>query len=324
MGQEGSLLDLLTAYRRLKVVAVACDFRLFTHLAAEPLDASSLAARLGVQAAPLAVLLEVCVAVGLLRVADGLYANQPVADVHLVEGRPRYLGHLIHVFDSEAPQWTGLAELLRTGVPPSEAAGGEVEQRRFTLAMHALGLMGEAEALAAVAPLAGCRDLVDVGCGSGVYSVALCRRFPELRATLLDRPGVLETTRELVGEDEVADRLTLVAADIAAEGFGDSRDAVLLSDVLYQDEATSLAVLSAGFRALKPGGKLIIRGYYSDPEQSHPPWGALFDLARQLWAAGREPITHGRLLGWVDLVGFIDVELFPLTERSTCVLAVRP
>jgi SAM-dependent methyltransferase len=323
MNQHMQLLDLLTAYRRLRVIAVACELGLFTHLAKEPLTATELAERSGVKMDPLKVLLEVCVSSNLLGLEHGRYTNKSIADTYLVDGQPLYLGHAIHLFDSEATEWQGLTGLLRTGVLPADMLVVEVEARRFTLAMHGLGASGEAEALAEVAPLDNCRDLVDVGCGSGIYSIALCRRFPELRATLIDRDEVIATTQEIVTASGCDNRISLTVADITRSEYGRDRDAILLSDVLYLTEEICLTLLRSAFRSLAPGGRLIVRGYYSDPDHSHPLWGALFDLARLLCQDERVPITHTRLRGWLTQVGFTEIEIARLTELSSFILAKK-
>lgn len=323
LNQRMQLLDLLTAHRRLRVIAVACELGLFTHLAKEPLTAVELAERSGVKADPLKVLLEVCVSSNLLGLEHGCYTNKSIAEMYLVDGQPLYLGHVIHLFDSEATEWQGLTELLRTGLLPADMSEVEVEARRFTLAMHGLGASGEAEALAEVAPLDNCRDLVDVGCGSGIYSIALCRRFPKLRATLIDREEVLATTQEIVNVSGCVDRISLNAADITRSDYGRHRDAVLLSDVLYSTEEICLTLLRSAFRSLAPGGRLIVRGYYSDPDNSHPLWGALFDLKRLLCHDQRVPFTHTLLRGWLTQVGFTEIEIAWLTELSSFILAKK-
>ena len=323
MNQQMQLLDLLTAHRRLRVIAVACELGLFTHLAKKPLTATELAGRSGVKKDPLKVLLEVCVSCNLLGLKHGRYTNKSIADMYLVDGQPLYLGHVIHLFDSEATEWQGLTELLRTGVLPADISEVDVGARRFTLAMHGLGASGEAEALAEMAPLDNCRDLIDVGCGSGIYSIALCRRFPKLRATLIDREEVIATTQELVNASGCVDRISLTDADITCSEYGHHRDAVLLSDVLYSTEEICLTLLRSAFRSLAPGGRLIVRGYYSDPDSNHPLWGALFDLKRLLCHDERVPFTHTRLRDWIAQVGFTEIEIARLTELSSLILAKK-
>ncbi len=185
------ILDWTYAYRKLMVVDTACELDLFTRLAERAQSAEELAEHTGARPLPLAAMLDVCVSLGLLRLEHGRYANRPLAELHLVRGRPLFLGDLYRVFAAEAAQWLSLKELVMTG---RSAGHGPVDvgPRRFTMAMHALGMLGEADALAEAVDLSDRRDLIDGGCGSGLYSIKLCRRNPELRATLLDRPPVLE------------------------------------------------------------------------------------------------------------------------------------
>ncbi len=310
------------AYRKLMVVDTACELDLFTLMEERGRTAEELAERTGTKPLPIRALLDACVGLELLALEDGRYANRKVASDHLVRGRPLFLGDLFRVFASEASQWLSLGELVRTG----RATGlGPVDigPRRFTLAMHALGMMGEAPALARAVDLTDRRDLIDVGCGSGIYSIELCRCTPGLHATLLDRPEVLEVAGEMAAEQEMTDRLTLEPGDMLTDSYGRDRDVVLLSDVLYLANDPSREMLRAAHRALSPGGLLVVRGYFSDPEGDQNPFGALFDLARLFWGEDRETMPLSRIVEWLGEVGFTRARSFPLTERSICVLATK-
>ena len=316
------ILDWTYAYRKLMVVDTACELDLFTLLEKQPRTAAELAELTGAKRLPLRALLDACVGLGLLRLDDGRYANRSVAELHLVRGRPLFLGDLFRVFAAEASQWLDLEGLVRSG----RAAGHgpvDVGTRRFTMAMHALGLLGEAAALAEAVDLQGRRNLVDVGCGSGVYSIALCRRNPELRAALLDRPAVLDVAGEIVTAYGMSGRITLQPGDMLADPYGDDRDVVLMSDVLYEESAACLRMLRSAHRALAAGGLLVIRGYFSNREGDQSPFGALFDLARLFWGEEREPISRAGVMGWLEETGFERARSFPLTERSACILAFK-
>jgi SAM-dependent methyltransferase len=310
------------AYRKLMVVDTACELDLFTWIEERSRTAEELAERTGAKLLPLRALLDACVGLELLDLEAGRYANRSVARDHLVRGRPLFLGDLFRVFAAEASQWLWLEELVRTGRCVGQGPV-EIGDRRFTLAMHALGLLGEAAALAAAVDLSGRRDLIDVGCGSGIYSIELCRQAPELRAALLDRPPVLEVAGEIVAASGLAERITLTPGDMLADGYGQGRDVVLMSDVLYLANDRSRQMLRAAHQALAPGGLLIVRGYFSDPGGNQNPFGALFDLARLFWGEDREPMPLGRVSRWLGEVGFTGARSFPLTERSTCILATK-
>ena len=316
------LLDWTYSYRKLMVVDTACELDLFTLLQERPRTVGELAERTGAKPLPLGALLDACVGLGLLGLDEGRYANRPVAGIHLVRGKPLFLGDLFRVFAAEASQWLDLKGLVMTG----RAAGHgpvDIGTRRFTMAMHVLGLLGEAAALAEAVDLWGRRDLVDIGCGSGAYSIELCRRYPDLQATLLDRFAVLEVAGEIVAAHRMSGRITLEPGDMLADSYGENRDVVLMSDVLYEASDACLGMLRSAHRALAPGGLLVIRGYFSDAEGDQSPFGALFDLARLFWGEERRPISRSRVLAWLEKTGFERTRSFSLTERSTCILAVR-
>ncbi len=312
------MLDWTYAYRKLMVVDTACELDVFTRLEEGPLSSDELAQRAGARPLPLKAMLDVCVSLDLLRFEQGRYANRPLAEIYLVRGRSLFLGDLFRVFAAEATQWLSLKELMMTG---RSAGHGPVDigPRRFTMAMHALGMLGEAGALDAAVDLSGRRDLIDVGCGSGLYSIHFCQRYPELRATLLDRPQVLDVAEEIAAANGVAERVTLSPGDMLSDSYGEARDVVLLSDVLYLGGDKCLEMLRAAQRALVPGGLIVIRGYFSDPEGNQNPFGALFDLARLFWGEDRELMPVGQIVDWLDEVGFTGVRSFPLTERSICI-----
>ncbi len=314
------ILDWTYAYRKLMVVDTACELDVFTHLDQCPRSAEELAGRTDARRLPLEALLDVCVGLGLLRFEQGRYANCPTAEIYLVRGRPLFLGDVFRVFAAEASQWLSLKELVTTG---RSAGHGPVDlgARRFTMAMHALGMLGEAEALEEAVDLSGRRDLIDVGCGSGLYSIRLCRRYPELNATLLDRPAVLDVAEEIVAASGVSERIALAPGDMLSDSYGEGRDVVLLSDVLYLESDKCLDILRAAHRALAPAGLVVIRGHFSDPEGGQNPFSALFDLARLFWGEDRESMPLRRVLDWLAEAGFTTVRSFPLTERSMCIVA---
>ena len=316
------ILDWTYAYRKLMVVDTACELDIFTRLEERAQSAEELAKGTDAQPLPLKAMLDVCVGLGLLRFEQGLYANRPTAEVHLVRGRPLFLGDVFRLFAAEASQWLSLKQLVMTG-RSTEYGPVDIGAPRFTLAMHALGMLGEAGALEEAVDLSDRRDLIDVGCGSGLYSIHLCRRNPKLQATLLDRPPVLDVAKEIVAASRLSERIALLPGDMLSDSYGKGRDVVLLSDVLYLESGRCLDILRSAHRALVPGGLVVIRGYFSDPEGNQNPFGALFDLSRLFWGEEREPMPLRQVLNWLSEAGFSGIHSFPLTERSMCVVAAK-
>jgi SAM-dependent methyltransferase len=322
--QSNPILDVVFSPWSMQVVFAASRLTIFTLLHGRPMTASELTKHLEADGKLLPALLDVLVAMGLLHRDEEGYVNSHLSESYLVEGKPLYVGDIITVQALESGTWQRLYDTVTRQSDAAEAPSSpQADPRLFTLAMNNIAMQGEAAALAAAVDLSGCRTLLDVGCGSGSYSATLCLRNPELRATLLDLPEVLETTREVTRSYGLGDRLELKPADMTRDAYGENFDAVLLSDVLYQNKATCLAVLRSAYAALAAGGRLIIRGYYSDPGGTESLFGALFVVHLLLSDSSREPLSLGVLESWVSEVGFKDVEVFALTERSTCLIAAK-
>jgi predicted O-methyltransferase YrrM len=318
------ILDIVFAPWAANVLYCANRLKLFTVIVEKDMTLEELATALGAVPRYLKALLDGCIAIGLLQLHDNRYKNSYLSDIYLVEGRPTYLGDIIEVIGSEAGNWDRLYGLItgsdETGL---KEAKREVSPHRFTLAMNNLAMQGEAGALAAAVDLSGCKNMVDVGCGSGVYSIFLCRRYPDLNATLMDMKDVIKTTQHIIETNNLQDRIKTCEADITKDSYGDNHDVVLLSDVLYQEKSFCLTILQSAYKALVPGGILLVRGYYSDPGGSNPVFGSLFNLARLLDNPQREFISVSLLSQWIAQVGFKIFNLFPLTERSVCIMANR-
>lgn len=318
---DNPILDAVFHSWRTSVITTASRLRLFTVLEGGGMSAERLARETGCLPRLLEALLDACVAMGLLRREGEHYRNTHLSSAHLVEGRPLYVGHILEIQARAVPRWAQLLHLVTTGETP-EGQGELGEQHPvFTRAMNDLGMVNEASALAAAVDLSGSASLVDLGCGSGLYSIALCRRFPRLTATLIDRESVLPTTIEMVSSSGLADRIRTRDGDIETDPIGDGVDAVLLSDSFYYDAVTAKRILRAVLSALNDDGTVIIRGYYPDPGASEPLFGAIFRLNLLLFDPDRTPPSLTDITGWLDEVGFRDIDAFALTEKSTCVLA---
>lgn len=320
---ENPILDAVFDSWRTSVITTACRLGVFSRLDGHKMSVGELARDTGCLPRLLEALLDACVAMGLLRREEGTYFNSHLSSAYLVEGRPLYLGHILEVQARGSARWNRLLDVLRTGKVPTIPDEVNEQDPIFTLAMNDLGAHNEAEALASSVDLSRCRTLLDLGCGSGVYAIALCRHFPQIAATLIDREQVLRTTQELVDASGLADRIRLLPGDMTISPIPGDADAVLLSDSLYFDPAVSMRILEVAHAALNPDGTLIIRGYYHDAGGSESLFGALFRLNLLLFRPERTPPAVRDVSGLLTQIGFRNVRWFALTERSSCFVGTK-
>ena len=127
--------------------------------------------------------------------------------------------------------------------------------------------------------LEGRRRLLDVGGGSGAFSITLCRRFPELRCTILDFPGVLKVAERYVGEAGFAQRIALRPGNAVTADWPEGQDVVLLSYICSAIAETEIDVLMAkAYGCLEPGGLLVIHDFMVDDDGAGPALAAQWNL----------------------------------------------
>jgi hypothetical protein len=122
-------------------------------------------------------------------------------------------------------------------------------------------------------PLAGgwgaVRHVVDVGGGTGAMVASLLRAHPQLRGTLIDLPGTVARSRELLAAAGVADRVTE-----APQSFFDplpaGADVYLLRGILNDwPDAEALAILRGCAEAAGAHGRVVIMKGIRDDAAPH-------------------------------------------------------
>lgn len=331
MPDPSAIVSLATSYWASMVLLAANRLGVFTALGAEPRSAAQVADKCAGDARSMAMLLNACVGLGLLRKTGEVFANSPAAEAFLVEGKPAYLGQALRYSEDLYPVWGRLAEAVRANapqLPPQAILGDDPDKTRHFVLGMANRARGVAASLAAVLDLSGRRRLLDVGGGPGTYSGMLVTKTPGLRATVLDVPGVAAIARELIAASGLADRVDVLAGDYATSPFPDGHDVVLMSGILHRETPESCrALLRKAFDALASGGLVAVSDVFFDDEAHvSPPFATLFALNMLLTSEHGSAHARTEMAAWMTEAGFADVIARPLPPPMphTVLLAARP
>lgn len=284
------------------LTAAVAHFGVFGRLAEAPQSFADLRQALGLAERPAIVLITALRAMGLIVEVNGKLTLTPLAAEHLVPGGAFDVGDYIGLA-AQSPGVLAMVERLRTNKPANadssagaafiyrDGMASAMEQaesaRHFTLALAGRA-KNVAPHLAERVDMSQARYLLDVGGGTGIYSIALLARNPQLRAIVLDRPEVLHVAEEMAQRYGVSDRLELLAGDMFADPLPRDCDAVLLSNILHDwDVPQCQQLIDRCAAALPSGGRLLIHDVFLDDALDGP-------LPIALYSAALFTLTEGR------------------------------
>ncbi len=192
----------------------------------------------------------------------------------------------------------------------------------FTRAQHA-GSLGPAAVVAKQVDLAGAARLLDVAGGSGAFSITLCRRFPTLRATVLDFPTVTPVAQRYIAEAGLADRIGVLPGDALQSAWPGGQDAVLLSYLLSAVSGEAIPRLGRlAYDALRPGGQLLVHDFFVDDDQRGPRGAALWFMTF-LFNPDAVSLTPGGVTATLEASGFKDVTVRGVIPGLTRLVIAR-
>jgi SAM-dependent methyltransferase len=311
------IVDMASAFYESCVLFAASDLGIFEKLAElGEADSGKIAAACGLDRRGGRILLDACVALGLLDKQEGRYRNSPEAALFLVPGSPADLSGAIRYNRDVYGAWGRLKDMALTGKPverPETHLGEDEERTRtFVLAMHGRAL-GIGRAVVPLLDLAKCRKILDVGGGPGTYSALIAQAYPGIECTVIDLPEVVKTATALIGQAGMSGRVKTLAGDYHAAPFPGANDAVLFFGVLHQEKEEAVRdLLRRAYEALVPGGLVYVLDMMTDASRTRPKFSALFSVNMALTTDDGWVFSDEDLEGWLADAGFGDFSSRPL------------
>lgn len=261
--------DQLRAYLSSAALGAAMELGLFWKLADQPRSEQAVAHDLRIPLNRCRYWLEILAQLGLLEKQGERYTVSAVGRSTIIDMRSQETWALLAQFEREYfPVGSNLTTHIQKPdstwtlqglmYPDYVQRMREIPEyaRRFTRMLYEIH-QSLANELGAVIDLTGVRNLVDMAGGSGVISLALLRRYPNLTATVVDIPGVCAAGCEIAAENGLADRIVYHPVDdIRRDDLPQGFDAVLVCDTWFQDKA-SLAKFT---QCLNAGRQFFIAG----------------------------------------------------------------
>lgn len=289
-------------------------------LAEGPLAFELLHERVGGEPESLRAVLDAAVALKVLKKRDGRYSAAPHLIATLGDPRaPNYLGEWVTYLHAMTGPLFGLAEVVRSGRPAItyqenlDGAGGEQSRAWSALMASAMTANAKSRGIEIVdrVDFSNVKTFLDVGAGPGMYSFAICERYPQVTATLLDLPGSLDIAAKNAATCGFPERIELVSGDAMTWTPERRFDVVLMSNMLHMlgTPAAKALIKRAFDHLVAPGGRLIIQGQLLGDDRTFPRWPTLLNLMLRVSTTQGRNHSTTEAKEWMLEAGFADIEL---------------
>ena len=278
------IFDTQIAFMLARTVMAGTKLGICEALAAGPLSAAEVAAHCKTDSYATIKLLNALVGAGYLRIKKERYFLKPVAQKWLLKDSPRsiYDKMMFHFTEWE---WTANYEAyVRTGKPLiihdilSEETWG-VYQR----GMRSMVALQAREVIWRTPMPKKARTMLDIGGSHGYFSAAFCRRYPALRAVVLDLPEAVKHAAPILAKEGMGARVVHRVGNALTDDLGNNAwDLVFISQFVHHfDDATNRDLVRRAARALRPGGIMAIQ----DVLPTSPNKDAVLPLLADLYLA---------------------------------------
>ena len=292
----------------------AIDLGVFTAIAKGADTPALLADDLQISVLNAERILTMCSAAGLVEWRSERYVNAADVQRFLVQGEARYAGAWLQFMRPNWQAWGDLTTALRNEEPaqitPRSVVDMTVQRaREYHEATASVGF-GAGRRFARDVDLSQRGKLLDLGGGSGAYSIVATEQNPGLRAVVVDLPPVVTVTREFIERHDAADRVEALAGDFTKDDFPLGCDvAVMASNLPMYGREVIAQVIAKCYDVLQDGGEMHLVGEMLDDDRSGPTDAAIWGLAEALGNSTGQTHTRAECVAYFEQAGFTNVQI---------------
>ncbi len=312
--------QMIRGYWPSRCILTALELDIFTAVG-DGANPEQIGAKIRANARAVAMLLNALVSLGLLIKRGDEYHNTPESARFFVQGsKDNHRNGLLHIANIWH-RWSTLTDAVRRGTRVPIERGGTPEWTRDFIAAMQRNAKDRAPHLVKALGAAGVRRILDLGGGSGAYSIAFAKASAEVRCEILDLPEVVPLAADYVGKAGVSAQVSLRGGDMLSAELGSGYDLILLNAICHMfSEEQNRGLFRRIRQALAPHGRLAMQDFILNPDKTSPQWAALFSLNMLVATEGGASYSEIEYTRWMKDAGFAEVSRINLPGPSDVIV----
>jgi ubiquinone/menaquinone biosynthesis C-methylase UbiE len=269
------------------------------------------------------MLLNALVSLRLLEKRDSVYSNTAVAARFFAEGTSDSARTAQLHFANLWKRWSTLTEAVQAGTTTvPKADKGWVKS--FIAAMDHIA-RGHARAVVQAVEVNGAKRMLDLGGGSGAFSIAFVKAAPGLHSEIIDAPEVLALAQDYVGKAGLAGRISTREGDMMSVPLEAGKyDLVLLAAICHMfSPEENQKLLERAYAALAPKGRLVISDFVLEADKTAPRFAALFALNMLVGTRAGSSYSEPEYDAWLKQAGFAETKRVRMPGPANLMIATK-
>ncbi len=301
--------EAVMAFRKSRILLTAYELDVFTFIGKKSYSSEDISGALNLDNNAAERLLNALVALGLLEKNTRNFSNSEDSYRLLSKDSPAYIGGLMHS-NHLWNTWSHLTEVVKTG---QVAHRQEINDRgdewleAFINAMHDRGKK-QAPAQVGKIDMHHIDSVLDIGGGSGCFTMEFIKRKPGLRAAIFDLPNVVPISKQIVEKEGFSGKIEYFSGDYTMDELPVGFDLMFLSAVIHSNSyETNQELIRKCFRSLNPGGRIVIQDWIMNETKTEPVQGAIFSINMLVGVEGGDCYSEKEVSTWLKNAGFKDI-----------------
>ncbi len=319
--------QMIRSYMPSRCLLTALELDIFTAVG-EGANAEQIGSKIHANARAAVMLLNALVSLGLLAKSGDDYKNTPESARFFTRGsKDNHREGLLHTANIWH-RWSTMTDAVRKGTRVPTDVRKDIRDvapewtRNFIAAMQRHAKDRSPLVVKALGTV-GIRRILDLGGGSGAYSIAFAKASPEVQCDILDLPAVLPLTAEYVDQAGVSAHVSLRAGDMLQSDFGSGYDLVMLNAICHMfSEEQNQAIFRRARQSLAPNGRLVVQDFILNSDKTGPQHAALFSLNMLVSTDAGASYSESEYTRWMKAAGFTEVRQIDLPGPSDLIVGL--
>ena len=269
------------------------------------------------------ILLNALVALGLLAKSGDEFRNTDETARFFAEGskdnQRNALMHHVKLWH----RWSTLTDAVRAGTRVEIGRDQNPEWTTdFIAAMQNIA-KDRAPVVVKALGTAGVRRILDLGGGSGVYSIAFAKASPDVKCEILDLAAVAPLAADYVSKAGAAAQVSIRSGDMLHGDLGSGYDIIMLNAICHMfSEEQNRDIFRRARKALAPNGRLVVQDFILNPDKTGPVLAALFSVNMLVGTEAGASYNEKEFTTWMKDAGFGEVRRIDLPGPADLIVGL--